>query len=249
MCDTKKLRKPTLPHGWVEYPSKSHPDRIYYFNMYTGMSSWTCPQLKADADSSHPTSNKDKERKQAECVQRAPGQSPLTIRKRPHVTPASPTSPSNTTASVSPFRRSVKRGSDALVSSSSDYQRKLPFTTKKHESPNRDSKIKLSRSSPKKLNFPLERTDNTKTSRKRAFEPTVTSSQRYKTECEKKDSKNSLVKYPERKIIKLVKKSNTSLKKTRSPSKSCSLSTGPSTSMTRKGENWFYCLILPNVHK
>ncbi|XP_076316101.1 swt1 RNA endoribonuclease isoform X2 [Tachypleus tridentatus] len=235
MCDMKRPCKPTLPRGWVEYSSKSHPERTYYFNMYTGMSSWTCPQPKADADSSRQRSDKDKERQQVECIQRAPGQSPLTVRERPLVTPASPVSPLDVTASVSPSTNRVKCGT--VVSSSSEYKRKLSFTIKQQESSPKDNKIKLGSYSLKKSSFPHERTSHTKPFRKRAFEPTVTSSsQRNGTGSEKQENNKSplTVEYPERKVIKLVKRSRHSSKRIESPPKSCGLSTEPSASMTRK---------------
>lgn len=37
--------KPTLPYGWIMKQSKSYPDRVYYFNVNTGMSSWEFPDL------------------------------------------------------------------------------------------------------------------------------------------------------------------------------------------------------------
>ena len=38
-------KKPALPFGWVVRQSKTYPDRIYYFNVNTGASSWEFPDL------------------------------------------------------------------------------------------------------------------------------------------------------------------------------------------------------------
>jgi hypothetical protein len=39
-------KEPPLPSGWEAYPSKSHPDKVYYYNVFTGRSSWERPTLK-----------------------------------------------------------------------------------------------------------------------------------------------------------------------------------------------------------
>ena len=37
--------KPQLPFGWVVKQSKSYPDRVYYFNINSGASTWEFPDL------------------------------------------------------------------------------------------------------------------------------------------------------------------------------------------------------------
>ncbi|KAK3088725.1 hypothetical protein FSP39_023048 [Pinctada imbricata] len=37
--------KPNLPHGWIVKQSKTYPDRVYYFNVHTGSSTWEVPAL------------------------------------------------------------------------------------------------------------------------------------------------------------------------------------------------------------
>lgn len=37
--------KRRLPHNWITVSSKTHPDRVYYFNVRTKQSSWTEPVL------------------------------------------------------------------------------------------------------------------------------------------------------------------------------------------------------------
>jgi hypothetical protein len=44
--DLAVKKEPPLPNGWVVCPSKSYPDRVYYFNVFTGRSSWEKPVLK-----------------------------------------------------------------------------------------------------------------------------------------------------------------------------------------------------------
>jgi len=46
-CDCYRMDddKPKLPYGWVVKQSKSYPDRVYYFNVNTGSSSWEFPDL------------------------------------------------------------------------------------------------------------------------------------------------------------------------------------------------------------
>lgn len=39
-------KKPVLPHGWIVKQSSSYPDRVYYFNIHTGNSTWEVPTLK-----------------------------------------------------------------------------------------------------------------------------------------------------------------------------------------------------------
>lgn len=40
-----KARRGSLPDGWIVKVSKNFPDRVYYFNIYTGSSTWECPAL------------------------------------------------------------------------------------------------------------------------------------------------------------------------------------------------------------
>ena len=40
--------KPQLPFGWVVKQSKSYPDRVYYFNVNSGASTWEFPDLIKD---------------------------------------------------------------------------------------------------------------------------------------------------------------------------------------------------------
>ncbi|XP_055950148.1 transcriptional protein SWT1-like [Argiope bruennichi] len=49
--------KGSLPDGWIVKVSKNFPDRVYYFNIYTGSSTWECPKLDP------PGSNKIKKMK------------------------------------------------------------------------------------------------------------------------------------------------------------------------------------------
>lgn len=35
--------KQTLPQNWIVLNSKTHPDRVYYFNVKTNQSSWEEP--------------------------------------------------------------------------------------------------------------------------------------------------------------------------------------------------------------
>ncbi|KAK3586723.1 hypothetical protein CHS0354_017521 [Potamilus streckersoni] len=44
----ENLNKPTLPHGWIVRQSKTYPDRVYYFNVDTGVSTWEIPKLIKD---------------------------------------------------------------------------------------------------------------------------------------------------------------------------------------------------------
>ncbi|XP_021940372.1 transcriptional protein SWT1 isoform X2 [Zootermopsis nevadensis] len=46
MSSAVKDTKLPLPSGWVVYPSKSHLDKVYYFNVCTGVSSWERPISK-----------------------------------------------------------------------------------------------------------------------------------------------------------------------------------------------------------
>lgn len=38
-------RKGSLPYGWQVKTSTRYPDRVYYFNIFTGSSTWECPEL------------------------------------------------------------------------------------------------------------------------------------------------------------------------------------------------------------
>ncbi|KAG8184763.1 hypothetical protein JTE90_019359 [Oedothorax gibbosus] len=40
-----ETEKTILPHGWIVKTSNKYPDRVYYFNLVTGSSSWECPEL------------------------------------------------------------------------------------------------------------------------------------------------------------------------------------------------------------
>lgn len=47
-CDTVKMNNKTvrnddLPDDWIKRPSKSRPDRFYYYNTLTKQSQWTSP--------------------------------------------------------------------------------------------------------------------------------------------------------------------------------------------------------------
>ena len=42
---SKKNDKQELPNGWVVKQSKSYPDRVYYFNTLTGVSTWEIPNV------------------------------------------------------------------------------------------------------------------------------------------------------------------------------------------------------------
>lgn len=39
------MMKQRLPNNWITVSSKTHPDRVYYFNVRTKQSSWTEPAL------------------------------------------------------------------------------------------------------------------------------------------------------------------------------------------------------------
>jgi hypothetical protein len=39
-------KKPRIASGWAAYPSKSYPNKMYYFNVDSGSSSWDEPILK-----------------------------------------------------------------------------------------------------------------------------------------------------------------------------------------------------------
>ncbi|XP_062608177.1 transcriptional protein SWT1-like [Saccostrea cucullata] len=41
----KKHEKQELPNGWVVKQSKTYPDKVYYFNTLTGVSTWEVPEL------------------------------------------------------------------------------------------------------------------------------------------------------------------------------------------------------------
>ncbi|XP_061189229.1 transcriptional protein SWT1-like isoform X2 [Saccostrea echinata] len=41
----KKHEKQELPNGWVVKQSKTYPDKVYYFNTLTGVSTWEIPEL------------------------------------------------------------------------------------------------------------------------------------------------------------------------------------------------------------
>jgi hypothetical protein len=41
--EKQKNPKPSLPHGWVVQVSKTYPDRVYYFNKFTGNTTWETP--------------------------------------------------------------------------------------------------------------------------------------------------------------------------------------------------------------
>ncbi|KAJ8668678.1 hypothetical protein QAD02_010341 [Eretmocerus hayati] len=58
----KKLKKPTLPSGWIEKISKKHPDRPFYFNQNTGEQRWSPPLDSPEKDDTKPQS-KGKKRK------------------------------------------------------------------------------------------------------------------------------------------------------------------------------------------
>jgi hypothetical protein len=38
-------KKAELPFGWIVKQSKTYPDRVYYFNVNSGASSWEFPDL------------------------------------------------------------------------------------------------------------------------------------------------------------------------------------------------------------
>jgi hypothetical protein len=48
------LKKKPLPSGWVACHSKSYPDRMYYYNVVTGCSSWDEPKYPKSDDVSKP---------------------------------------------------------------------------------------------------------------------------------------------------------------------------------------------------
>ncbi|XP_070164450.1 transcriptional protein SWT1 [Polyergus mexicanus] len=54
-----KMMKQKLPTNWITVGSKSHPDRVYYFNVKTNQSSWTEPAL----DETNKTNNKKRKRR------------------------------------------------------------------------------------------------------------------------------------------------------------------------------------------
>ncbi|CAH1785244.1 unnamed protein product [Owenia fusiformis] len=60
MENKKGNMKPHLPHGWVAKQSKSYPDRLYYFNILTGSTSWEVPKSMPKVQ------NKPKQRAQEE---------------------------------------------------------------------------------------------------------------------------------------------------------------------------------------
>jgi hypothetical protein len=43
-----EAKKPVLPHGWIVKQSSTYPDRVYYFNVNTGNSTWEAPTLKSE---------------------------------------------------------------------------------------------------------------------------------------------------------------------------------------------------------
>ncbi|XP_033643045.1 transcriptional protein SWT1-like isoform X2 [Asterias rubens] len=44
--------KPHLPEGWIVKQSNSYPDRVYYFNVLTGTTTWKMPELSSSDDTS-----------------------------------------------------------------------------------------------------------------------------------------------------------------------------------------------------
>ncbi|XP_067012838.2 transcriptional protein SWT1 isoform X2 [Anabrus simplex] len=61
-------RKPSLGYGWVVYPSRSYPSRVYYFNVLTGCSSWENPlKLLAKDEPTNETSAESSKRVESEC--------------------------------------------------------------------------------------------------------------------------------------------------------------------------------------
>lgn len=40
------MMKHKLPANWIEMSSKTHPHRIYYFNIKTNQSSWDKPTVE-----------------------------------------------------------------------------------------------------------------------------------------------------------------------------------------------------------
>ncbi|XP_069670282.1 uncharacterized protein [Periplaneta americana] len=46
--DSTSKKKPRLPTGWAVYPSKTYPNRVYYFNSFTGCTTWDKPPVGCD---------------------------------------------------------------------------------------------------------------------------------------------------------------------------------------------------------
>ncbi|XP_076093604.1 uncharacterized protein LOC143064575 isoform X1 [Mytilus galloprovincialis] len=57
-------KKPALPHGWVVKQSSSYPDRVYFFNVNTGNSTWHLPSVEIAAYQS----NKVPEKRTKSCL-------------------------------------------------------------------------------------------------------------------------------------------------------------------------------------
>lgn len=49
--------KPSLPDGWIVKQSNSYPDRVYYFNVLTGTTTWTMPELSSSVSSNISSGN------------------------------------------------------------------------------------------------------------------------------------------------------------------------------------------------
>ncbi|XP_076454677.1 uncharacterized protein LOC143289554 [Babylonia areolata] len=50
--------KGSLPDGWIVRVSRSHPDRVYYFNTVTGSSTWNLPELTQSSGKSRKSKKK-----------------------------------------------------------------------------------------------------------------------------------------------------------------------------------------------
>ncbi|KAK7502657.1 hypothetical protein BaRGS_00006232, partial [Batillaria attramentaria] len=73
--DEGTSHKPQLPHGWIVRVSKTYPDRVYYYNTATGVSTWELPGLISETpgggDTSHPTEVKKRRKRSRSKKSRA----------------------------------------------------------------------------------------------------------------------------------------------------------------------------------
>ncbi|GBM43661.1 Transcriptional protein SWT1 [Araneus ventricosus] len=62
--------KGSLPDGWIVKVSKNFPDRVYYFNINTGSSTWECPKLDV------PGTNRNKKSKNSSVLNKQASNKP-----------------------------------------------------------------------------------------------------------------------------------------------------------------------------
>ena len=62
----KKMMKQTLPQHWIVVNSKTHPDRVYYFNVKTNQSSWEEPTADQPEQSAKKSTGKKRKKSSGE---------------------------------------------------------------------------------------------------------------------------------------------------------------------------------------